>query len=199
MQPIDYIICEFITFASEAFRFDACLISFSLTLERFLATCLPMTYKNLNRNKFISVFVIISMLWGGPPLFQLLQFTFKFNCNVHNTTIPFCYQVSLTGYNFYAKYIVLVIIATKILAICLMVIFSFCILHALRNRSRAVANMTNAQQAKKDFEQMKLFLRFQVVDTVVGVIFSMSKIRRQINFLLARLLFARMLVFLLKT
>lgn len=134
----------------DAVKLMVCMLAFFLTLDRFLAICLPSKYSTVNTRKFFGLSVVISLLVSCLEIEYLTEFKITTNTNWENKT-----EYLLNGPNAWGllyvheRYIVHVIMVIRVIVLLSMIIFGGSIVHKLRQRGRQVANMMSADAAKK--------------------------------------------------
>lgn len=147
--------------ATPGIKLTACMATFFLTLERFLAVVYT-NYQHMNITRYTIFSFIISILVGSLELLCLPQFGITLTVSKNVTKYSF-----KTFHTFFDQGIIYVIVCIKILSIILMLAFTAVIIQRLWARSKKVAELVSTETAKRKHQEIVGLCRFQMIDTVV--------------------------------
>lgn len=152
-------------------RFTVNVVSFFLTLERFLAVCKPQAYSKINPRKYFFIALAVSFPISLLEMEMSVTTTFwgEYLTTTDNITRFTCGS-DPWGRTFNEKYLSYVIMTIKLFIAVCMLVFSCGIIVKLLQRGRQVASMMDADAAAKEYREMVSVCRFQMVDTVVMVL-----------------------------
>lgn len=145
-------------------KLSACLLSFFLLLERFLAVAMPHRFSKMDIKKFYKLTVASSILSGCFELIRIAEVS---------TDQPDQHIVRYTWLGLHAVYFTYVktlIVSIKSIIVILMTIFGLIIADRLRRRSRQIMVLSSGETALREFRDTLSLARFQIIDTVVMII-----------------------------
>lgn len=145
-------------------RLMACLLSFFLLLERFLAVAVPHKFSKMDTKKFYRASSVLSFLVSCLELARIAEIS------IEQPNDQAAQNSWFGEHAIYYTYLKPLIITIKATVVIFMIIFGLVIVGRLRHRSRQIVKMSSGETAAKEFQDTMSLARFQIVDTIVMII-----------------------------
>lgn len=153
----------------DAVKLNVAVLTFFVSLDRFMAVCTPARYNTMNPRKFFLISCCLAILIGCFELEEnierILVIVSKWpKDNTANVTASSTNSWAIVGV--YTNYIRYVILALKMFIFICIITFTTSVVTRLRRRSRQIADMVTAATAQAEHKDMIVMCRFQIVDAI---------------------------------
>lgn len=147
-----------------------CVVSLSLTFDRYLAFCRSTKYAKADRRKLYLICLLVSFIPASIDAEYFAEFGWR-PYVLNNRSISI-YTVDRTSpwYGYHSQYVSAIVLALRLAILVLMSFFAIEILRQIRRRARRITTIAMADTAKREHANMVSLCRFQMVDTVAMVI-----------------------------
>lgn len=143
----------------------ACMVSYFLALERFLAVCCSTKTSKFDFKKFFIFSIIISF---AISCLYLEYFVGMYSLRYKDSDKGYYYYLAESTANNKIHFSIIypILIFIQITALVSVIVFSIAVFRKLQLRDRQVSQMFSSVEAIKEHKKMLLLCRFQIIDTV---------------------------------